>query len=868
MNSSSSAIFKIIKNGYGPDTLHQARDLEHQSTKSTRLFSQHNFLVDCRKQKVTPSDCRVRVPPRHEGKKYAHRAKQVAENILVRGAANDARHEWRKSTLEENNKWTDLQHVLSGEDAKTLDVAIAEKCMKVKKVEAARRNSKLEWLISRVRPKQPTSTKQTDCVINLSKHPLSEAQRTTLSRGLNFAVAPEEIPTFDIISSVEAGGRRLAPEKLALWKNKIATAINKSHKRKVTPNLSPAEATDMATLRRNKDIKILKADKGGGVVVMDATDYDQKMRTLLAGDEYTKREEDPNHALEIELRKISAPVKKLMPPDTVPNARAAGVSAAPFKCPHIYGVPKVHKEGVPLRPIVSTRGSAFQPLARFLDKILRPLTEDNPVSIKNAHEFITKIKNHSPTPFDTMCSFDVKSLFTSVPREETLQIVQQKLLSDPSLKKRTPLSVPKICELVQFCMKATVFQYQEDFYEQREGLAMGNPLSPTLAEIFMQDLEEKCIASFGKRASLIVRYVDDYFILFNSELFSISSFLSHFNSAHPKIEFTMESENNKQLPFLDLSIKKSQNKFILSVYRKPTDKMSTLHFDSNHSFSTKYAVALNLFKRAFSYCTSEIVLNKEISTIQNILRAHNYPERVASKALHHAKNPPPALPPKPQPATTIVIPYVKGLSEVIRAAGDPFGVRTTFSTTNTLRAQLSKVKPKVPPPLTNVVYKIECADCNAVYIGQTTRQVQVRIREHERTTNKEECDLEAAAEDKNYSRLALHAKSKNHKIKWDSAKVIHREKNKWRREASEAMAMVSHRGNQEVISHPSHQLNSVWSNLIKKDNRYFRPKCGIPFAPKITPSTPARVTNVQSPPPPPIHHYNLRARNCEQRIRK
>ncbi len=93
-----------------------------------------------------------------------------------------------------------------------------------------------------------------------------------------------------------------------------------------------------------------------------------------------------------------------------------------------------------------------------------------------------------------MVSFDVVSLFTNVPVDETCSIIKEKLLEDTNLHKRTQLhvSVEEIVELLKLCLSTTCFQWRDDFYEQTSGAAMGSPLSPVLANIFVEHFEQNC----------------------------------------------------------------------------------------------------------------------------------------------------------------------------------------------------------------------------------------------------------------------------------------------------------------------------------------------------------------------------------------
>ena len=84
-------------------------------------------------------------------------------------------------------------------------------------------------------------------------------------------------------------------------------------------------------------------------------------------------------------------------------------------------------------------------------------------------------------PGEVMASFDVKALFTSVPVDTSIQIVQQKLQQDPTLQNRTSMSIPHIISLLEFCLKNTYFLFQGRYYEQVHGAAMGSPISPLIA---------------------------------------------------------------------------------------------------------------------------------------------------------------------------------------------------------------------------------------------------------------------------------------------------------------------------------------------------------------------------------------------------
>ena len=94
---------------------------------------------------------------------------------------------------------------------------------------------------------------------------------------------------------------------------------------------------------------------------------------------------------------------------------------------------------------------------------------------------------------DVMACFDMVSLFTRVPADEALLVLSHHLQQDDTLKERTSIPIPDLCTLVELCLKSTYFQFGEAFYEQVEGAVMGSPLSPVLANIFMEDFETRAL---------------------------------------------------------------------------------------------------------------------------------------------------------------------------------------------------------------------------------------------------------------------------------------------------------------------------------------------------------------------------------------
>ena len=162
----------------------------------------------------------------------------------------------------------------------------------------------------------------------------------------------------------------------------------------------------------------------------------------------------------------------------------------------IYGLPKIHKPGTPLRPIVSSCGSATYGVAKELAKILKPLVGKSPHHITSTQDFVEQAKQIKLKPGEFLSSYDVTALFTSVPIDPALNIIKDLLDKDTTLKERTVMEVGDIYPSYwSFVSRIPTFLSKASSMNRVEGAAMGSPVSPIVANLYMEYLEQKALST-------------------------------------------------------------------------------------------------------------------------------------------------------------------------------------------------------------------------------------------------------------------------------------------------------------------------------------------------------------------------------------
>ena len=171
---------------------------------------------------------------------------------------------------------------------------------------------------------------------------------------------------------------------------------------------------------------------------------------------------------------------------------------------------------------------------------------------------------------------------------------------------------------------------------------MGSPVSPIVANLCMEVIEELAISTSPVPPKIWKRYVDDSFVIIKKD--AVSSFHNTLNASDPKISFTIELENNGQIAFLDTLVSRRNGVAVIDVYRKPTHTDRYLDFSSHHDKKHKISTASTLLFRASSLPSSHEGKIRETNHVRAALEANGYPSSVISTILNK-KPPSPTVPP-------------------------------------------------------------------------------------------------------------------------------------------------------------------------------------------------------------------------------
>ena len=410
-------------------------------------------------------------------------------------------------------------------------------------------------------------------------------------------------------------------------KRSVLAGVSK-HKR---GNLSKGEEKAFLELMMDDSIIIRPADKGSGVVVMNTEDYwDKLYKELKDSSTYRPTEGD-------ETQKVYKKVKNLA--DRLYRQGYIGKHLHRYLVPtlpragSIQGNPKLHKEGAPLRVIISGRGHATEGIAELAEKELGPHVENQPSFVRDTTDFINKVKDIKLPISDDfepiLFCMDVSKLYPSVPREEGLRACKKAL----DTRRKPDIPTGEVLEMIKIVLDNNNFcAGGSKHYIQINGTAIGSKLGRNYACTYLGEWESELLRSSYLKPFLYLRYIDDIFGIWVHGEESLKNFHQLANNVNKHIKLDLR-HSTKSIEFLDVEVRIKGDSLCTDVYTKPTDTKAYLHFTSDHPEHTKSGIPSGLAMRAKRICSSKEAFDRQVKDIGNNLRGRGYPENRIGQGL-------------------------------------------------------------------------------------------------------------------------------------------------------------------------------------------------------------------------------------------
>ncbi|XP_045466743.1 uncharacterized protein LOC123675429 [Harmonia axyridis] len=333
----------------------------------------------------------------------------------------------------------------------------------------------------------PNVTTQDRWIKNLSDKEIPNTVKSLLSLGSKFSVTTtkKDINIDRIIADTEYILEAIPDGRKNVQRAKVTNAVTNYIHRPIEENslIQKWYKDTKWFLKENNDLIILNSDKGAVTVVMNEKMYNEKIQSILESKDFKRLPRDPTQALQTKCNKY---IDKLGELKYITKEQMKQMKTYNSVAPRIYGNPKVHKDGYPMRPIISSINSPMNSLFKFIADILKTAyDEENQYYVKDTFHFATTVNNFKLPENYTLISLDVINLFGNLDKNDIIEVLKQKW---DKIKEHTNINMELFMEIILFILNNNYCVFKEKYYLQIFGCAMGSKLSPRLAQYVMDHL--------------------------------------------------------------------------------------------------------------------------------------------------------------------------------------------------------------------------------------------------------------------------------------------------------------------------------------------------------------------------------------------
>ena len=407
-------------------------------------------------------------------------------------------------------------------------------------------------------------------------------------------------------------------------------------------NLSKPHKTAWRELKNNPDTFLLKADKGGKVVMWTRLDYEtEALRQLNDASTYRPLTATDVQARLADIRTaVEDSTHELRDSGCITRSEAERLLALPYKVPAIYFQPKIHKEKrgdtgtYAGRPIMAAVSGPLKPLDEFIARTTSPLLKLIPGSLNDTRHLIQQLSDLGSIPEGAILfSADVESLYPSIDWDEgrrsaTRFYAEKYFALEQHANENHLLPPPKprlFSKILHLVLSNNILHFRDRlWFQQLKGTAMGCSISVFLANTFMYYRTRNLLQSPPPNLLYLGRYIDDLIGIWNGPAEDIPAIFSQ--TVDGDIRLTYEIGGNT-LEALDLRIFFHPDRTLgTKLHRKPTDGHQFIHWTSSHPNHVKLGVLYSQLLRIKRNCSEEKDYEEEKKTLVQRFRLRGYPE--------------------------------------------------------------------------------------------------------------------------------------------------------------------------------------------------------------------------------------------------
>jgi hypothetical protein len=370
-------------------------------------------------------------------------------------------------------------------------------------------------------------------------------------------------------------------------------------------NISTNDMKIIYAMSARPDIVLAKADKNLGIVLMNTNDYkDECYRHLLDTNTYVELSSDNAIHQTLFFFDLQNSLMLSYPTIFEKHRNYLTINQNNWNFANFYLLMKIHKKPILGRPIIASCTWATTALSKWIDFTLRPIISKIPTILRDTISLIKQLEINTFPSNIYLVSLDVKNMYPSIPIMDGINRVCN--IASRFLDTTTLKALKNALELV---LNNNICNFENRYFHQKCGTAMGTPSAPNYANLFMADLEETFIQTWTNLGLLLYqRFLDDIFGIFACSFDDVNKFIENFNNLHPSIKVSgIISSSN--IDFLDLHIFKgsrfkSDSKLDINLFTKPMNQFLYLPFTSFHPGANKKGFIIGELTRYIRNCSS------------------------------------------------------------------------------------------------------------------------------------------------------------------------------------------------------------------------------------------------------------------------